>query len=457
MSADGRRRRDREAGDDPPAGGVRAIAARILDRVRDTRAPADRFLAAARPSLSARDAALLHELVLGTLRWQARLDHVLEQAAGRRLDEIDPVLHNPLRLALLQLLSLDRVPAHAAVSEAVEEVRRRGAGRASGFANAVLRRVSRQPRWDAWPVRAADPVQRLAVEQSHPEWLVRRWLDRFGADQTGRLLAANNRPRRPGLLTFRDHGDRALVARRLVEEGVITRPSELSPLGLLVEEGDPVATEPFVGGTIYIQDAASQAAAWIPPPAAGERILDLAAAPGGKSFALLAWEPALDIVACDVSPGRLLTMRRNAARLARRIPLVAADATRPSLRGGFDRVVLDLPCAGTGTLRKHPELKWRLQPSEIGRLADQGLHLARAAAALLRPGGRLCLITCSIEPEENEDVVELLRSHDARLEPEPLADLLPSELAVHVHGAGGWRVLPATDHDGFTVRVLRRS
>lgn len=457
MSAAPRPPWDRASDAPAPTADARRLAARVLDRVDRSRAPADRFLATAAATLAPRDAALLHELVLGTLRWRARLDHVLRLAAERELAAIDPALLNPLRLALFQLLALDRVPAHAAVSEAVEEVRRRGRGRAAGFANAVLRRVSRQARWEAWPVHETDAARRLAIEQSHPEWLVRRWLRRFGVERTERLLAANNRPRKPGLLTFRDRGGRLEVARRLTAQGVATRPSELSPLGLQVEDGDPLRSDEFARGTIYIQDAASQAAAWVPPPKAGERILDVAAAPGGKTFALLAWEPEVDVVACDLSLARLSTMRRNARRLSREVPLIAADGTRPPLGARFDRVVLDLPCSGTGTLRKHPELKWRLQPAELERLADSGLRLARAAAAAVRPGGRLCLIACSIEPEENEGVVERLLAADPTLRPAPPGDDLPSSLTGAVQGDCGWRVLPDADLDGFTVHVLARS
>ncbi len=435
---------------------VRAAAARLLDRALASRQPLDGLLAPALADRPARDRALLRSLVLGSLRWLRRLDAALAAASSRPLERIDPELLAPLRVAAFQLLCLDRVPAHAAVKEAVDEARRRSHRGGAGFVNAVLRRLAARPRLEDWPVEEGDPVRRLAVETSHPDFLVERWLARFGEPETRRLLAANNRPKPLQLLAFRDRGGPAALAAALAEEGIATAPAELSPLALTVTGGDPLASAAFRRGELYVQDDASQAAALVPPPAAGETVLDAAAAPGGKSLALVAWEPSVRPVLAELSPARLGRLRRNLRRLGRPLPLVVADARRPALAGGFHRVVADLPCSGTGTLRRHPELKWRLSPEEIGRLAEQATAMLDALAGQLAPGGLLVAITCSLEAEENEAVVAELVARRPELEPVDLAPVLPSELAAHVFARGGWRLMPTAKRDGFTVHVLRR-
>jgi 16S rRNA (cytosine967-C5)-methyltransferase len=435
---------------------VRLEAARVVERTLASLAPADVFLESAVASVDERDQGLLLELVLGTLRWLRRLDHVLAAASNRPLDAVEPALRAPLRIAAYQLLFLDRVPAHAVVDEAVEHAHQLTHRGGASFVNAVLRRVARTPELAAWPVEERDPVRRLAIEWSHPDFLVGRWLGRFGESTTRRLLQTNNRPKPLQVLAFRDRGGRELLGERLIEEGLEVQASMLSPLGLTVRHGNPLRSAAFAAGDLYVQDEASQAAALLPPPRPGERVADLAAAPGGKSFALLAWEPSLRLAIGDVDLGRALLVRQNLRRLRRAQPIVVQDAGEPALAAGFDRVVLDLPCTGTGTLRRHPEIKWRLSPDEVERLAAQGLRLARGAASLLRRGGRLVAITCSIEAEENERMVERFLAAAPDFAPVPLAAELPEPLAAAVAGPGRWQVLPADEHDGFTVHVLAR-
>ncbi|MGB6001548.1 MAG: transcription antitermination factor NusB, partial [Thermoanaerobaculia bacterium] len=345
---------------------VRSAAARVLDRALASRSPTVVFLDQASADLDDRDRRLLRELVFGTLRWLRRLDQVIGSAASRPLDEIDPPLRSPLRLGVYQLLYLDRIPPHAAVNEAVEEARRRTHRGGAAFVNAVLRRVAEQPQLEAWPVAETDAVRHLAIESSHPDFLVARWLEQFGEARTRELVAANNRPKPLHLLAFEDRGGRRRLAGSLATEGVETEPSSLSPLGLVVRRGNPVDTDAFARGDFYLQDEASQVSALLPAPVAGEVILDAAAAPGGKSFALMAGQPTVEVRAAELSLERLGNLRANIARLGRRLPLVAADASSPPFERFFDRVVVDLPCTGTGTLRKHPELKWRVSPEELG-------------------------------------------------------------------------------------------
>ncbi len=434
---------------------VRKAAARLLDLALSSRTALSGPLAEAQRGLEPRDRRLLHELVQGSLRWRARLDDVIATAAGRPLTKIDAELHAPLRLAAYQLLFLDRVPAYAAVSEAVDEAKRRAPHTVS-FVNGVLRRISRSPDLTDWPVEIGDPVERLAIETSHPRFLVERWQSAYGVEQAARILDANNRRGGLHLLAFDDRGGRAQLARQLAGEGVETRPLHLSPYALEVTSGDPLGTRSYLGGDFYIQDQASQVAALIPEPQGGESIFDAAAAPGGKSFALLAAQPALRIVAADASPARVATLRENCRRLRRRLPVLAADAARPALGGQFDRVIVDLPCSGTGILARHPDLKWRLSASEIGRLASAALDLLGGVADLVRPGGLLVAITCSIESEENKELIDQLLRDRSEYEPLPLEGRLEPPADDHIAGPGLWRLLPARRNDGFTAQVLRK-
>ncbi len=435
---------------------MRGAAAWVVERTLASRAPVDSFLAGALGRFDERDRGLLSELVFGTLRWLRRLDDVVDQASHRRFEQIEPALKPPLRVAVYQLLFLDRVPAHAAVHEAVEQARSLTHRGGASFVNAVLRRIARDPHLDAWPVEEADPVRRLAIESSHPDFLVRRWLARFGEARTRELLAVDNTPKPLHLLAFRDRGGRELLAERLIDAGVEVEPSALSLLGLVVRRGDPFASDAFADGDFYVQDEASQAAALLPPPRPGERVLDAAAAPGGKSFALAAWEPSGAPGMADLDLGRLGVVAANLRRLRRRHPLLAADAARPPLAAAFDRVVGDLPCSGTGTLRKHPEIKWRISEEEVGRLAGQGAALLAGAAGAVAPGGLLVAITCSLEAEENDDVAARFLHDHRDFAPLDLAAALPAPLDAAVAAPGLWRLLPAGDHDGFTVSVLRR-
>lgn len=443
--------RSRESVDD-----VRATAAWVVERTLAARAPVDNFLVGALQRFDERDRALLREIVLGTLRWLRRLDDIIERAASRKLAEIDAGLVAILRVAAYQLFFLDRVPPHAVVNEAVEQSRRSSHRGGTSFVNAVLRRIAREPSLSAWPVDSGEPIARLAIEMSHPEVLVRRWVGQFGWDAASDLLAANNRPKPMHLLAFRGRGGRELLAEELIDEGIEVTPSRLSPVGLTVLQGNPLGTEAFRRGAFYVQDEASQAAALLPPPAPGERIWDAAAAPGGKSFAMLAVEPSVRIVASDAAAARLITVRANARRLGFPLHLAAADAGSPPFARAFDRVVVDLPCSGSGTLRKHPELKWRWSESELARLAGQAVRLLLGAANGVRPGGLLVAITCSLEPEENEGVAERFLRERPEFSRRDFAAAVEPTIAASILAPGLWRLPTGDDHDGFTVQVFER-
>ncbi len=380
--------------------------------------------------LSPRDRDLAAELVRGVFRWRGRLDWRLSGYVDRPLDALDPPVRWALRLGLYQLEQLDRVPPHAAVNTSVELVKARGARSAASFVNAVLRRAIRDTDPPAEPDASTDPVEHLVARTSHPAWLLQRWLDRHGFRKTLALAAAGNR--RPSL-TLRVGSDR-VDAVDLIEDlrrrGVEAAPGELLPDTVKLPGGwHPAVREILENGWAIVQDEAAGLVAHVARPAGGLRVLDVCAAPGGKTmhFAELCGDAC--IVAADRSARRLESLRLTLARTgARGIHPVVADGTRPATRGGFGRVLVDAPCTNTGVLARRPDARWRRAPEDVARLATLQGGLLDAARAQVGPGGLLVYSTCSLEPEENEDVVNAyLKRHpgDALV---PADEVLPAEL-----------------------------
>ena len=433
----------------------RAAALWIFERCVSSRQTADSLRSRLAGRFDERDAAFLHRLTTDLLRWSRRLDDVIEQAGGRPIAAIDPRLLGPLRLGAVQLLLLGRVPAHAAVSTSVDLAGERSRAGAR-FVNALLRKIAAADGLRSFPVRLRDPIERLAVEHSHGRFLVGRWVERFGEARARRILEANNRDRPASLLAVRGVEAVEGVVRRLAEAGVEAHPSTVSPIGLLVDRGKPLATSCYRQGEIYPQDEASQCAALIPPPRPGEVVLDAAASPGGKTLSLLAWQASAEVVAADHDLSRLGRLLANRHRVGATFRVVASDARQPAMAARFDRVIADLPCSGSGTLRKHPELKWRIDAGEIGRLARQAAMMLDGLAPLVRSGGYLVIATCSLELEENEAQVMRLLDRHPEFELVPLEAKLVPAMEAAIEGPGRWRLYPEADHDGFTVHLLKR-
>jgi len=445
----------------PPGTGrsVRSLALGILIRVQKGGAHAAPLLDARGRSLEPRDRDLLRALVKKTLRGAIRLDHVLSRHVDRPAGSIDPAVRAALRLGAAQLLLMDRIPPHAAVSETVAAVRE-FAPRASGLVNAVLRRVAeKEERPGAVRLPAdADPLARLALETSHPEWLVRRWIGTLGEEETRAALLADEEDSPIDLLADPKQGTLEEIREKLAKDGVQTVASQWAPLALTVTSGEAVAHPLVVSGALAVVDAAAQAVCELVAPA--RTVVDLAASPGGKTRVLLARGIALRVVALEKTASRIGRLASNLAASSRRgeVLVVRADAAAPPLpKGRFDSVLLDAPCSGTGTLRKNPEIRLRLMESDLAAFAAVQRTLLSAALDLLAPGGRLTFVTCSLEPEENEDVAdEVLRSrHDAAREvltlvtvPEPLGPYLRSGLV---------RVPPGATNDGFSVLTIRKA
>ena len=393
--------------------------------------------------------AAAEELLRGVLQWQGRYDHLVARFSRRRPTD-DPTVRGVLHLALHQLLTSRGVPAYAAVHQAGELLRAEGRRRAVGYANAVLQGIQRTvaaastgtpleaiaPLFDL-PTDPDDPrhddpavIARLAAWWSHPGWLVERWCARLGVTETARLLAHANTPA-PVTIHVLPGQDPAVAAAALDDAGGACEPVPGFPRALrLVARHDRESLRRLLGSTggLLVQDAAAQAVVdWLTDAgddlvAVPGPVVDLCAAPGGKALHLRALLPADRLlVAMDRQPRRLGRLRENRDRLAPAgLPLLVGDGTRPPLRpGSVGAVILDGPCSGTGVARHHPEGRWRLRPATLEHNAERLLALARAAADLLVPGGRLYYATCSLEPEENEDVIARLLAERDDLEPAP--------------------------------------
>jgi len=358
---------------------ARLLAFDTLRKVGRGGYASDLLLSGAAP-LDPRDAGLASEIVFGVLRYQAQLDFLIEHYSGRSIRKLDFEVLLALRMGIYQLRYLDRVPPHAAVSESVELVKTTGFRSAAGFANAVLRKVGREP--VAWPDRA--------TELSHPQWLLDRWDREFGPEVTPLIARANLQPPET---YFRIPPDASMPA------GVSAEPTDIPGCYRLVS-GEPVG--------FRIQDIGSQSVVPLLDLSSGQRFLDLCAAPGNKTAQAL--ESRVRAVACDFHAKRVAMLKALGA------DVVHLDATRPlPFRATFDRILLDAPCSGTGTLARNPEIKWRLQPADIAELHQRQVVLLRNALETLAPGGTLVYSTCSLEREENDGVIEALGPHPARI------------------------------------------
>jgi 16S rRNA (cytosine967-C5)-methyltransferase len=383
-----------------------AFGALLAHEVKGTDLPA--AIAVARHGLQdPRDQSLLTELVTGTVRMRMAVDHQIGLRASRPLDTLDDEVRTTLRMGAFQLMYLDRLPPSAVVDDAVSLTRRSGKGSAAGLVNAVLRKLARDGDCLAWP--ELPEAHALAVRYSHPEWLVSRWLARYGGEITRAWLTFNNESPRLCLAANRAKGTRDELAARLSAEGIGTAPTARAPHGLIVTKGAALATEAFREGWFVVQDEASQLVAELGDLAPGQRVLDLCAAPGGKTIALSARVgPEGLVVACDVRPRRVRLLKATLARTGHAaVPVVQIPASGdlPFAAGAFDFLFIDAPCSGLGTLRRDPDIRWRRQPDDLVRLAARQLTLLHRAAPLVRPGGVLLYATCSSEPDENEAVV----------------------------------------------------
>lgn len=444
---------------------ARRIAYETLERVESQGAYAsDVLYAELDDRVTPEDAALATEITLGVLRWSALLDFLLERQIKKPVARLDLPVALALRMGLYQLRFLERIPAHAVVNESVELVKRARKSSAASLANAVLRRlVEGAGREDVEKLLPAGRAraEQLAIIHSHPPWLVERWLARWGEPQTIALLKANNEA--PHLsCAVQDPARAAEVKISLEKSGMRVEPGRLLKSALIVSGGSPARSAAFQKGWMSIQDEASQAIPLLLGVRAGNRVLDLCAAPGGKTAALAraAGETGF-VVAADRHAHRLHAMGAQIERHhLKNVALVKLDAEQPLPFGAkFDRILVDAPCSGTGTLARHPEIRWRLRHEQLAELQRLQIAILRATATQLAPSGRLVYSTCSLEAEENEDVVEAVLRDTPSLRREPTdetARALAPHLAAGISPAalfdnlGQFRTLPgAQSTDGF--------
>jgi 16S rRNA (cytosine967-C5)-methyltransferase len=377
---------------------ARREAFSILLEIEQNHTHSDHLLRSPRVSaLSPQDRNLCTTLVMDTLRWQLRLDALIRPLLTRPNARLDPEIRIALRLGALQLLFLDRIPAHAAISESVALAKHAGHKFASGMVNAVLRKLALQPKPSLDP-RPDLSAQQLAEATAHPAWLVERWVAAYGSE-TARNLCLHGQ-RQPELTLRLDSSE---LDAELAEQGIRLSPGALLTSARRVISGDVTATPAFLNGRIRIQDEGSQLIAEL--CGHGTKILDACAAPGGKTLILAERNPQAHITACEISPARLdaLQARVAASPYADQIEVRLADATQLPGSEFYDLVLADVPCSGTGTLGRNPEIRHYLQPADLDRHHDRQCHILRAA--LGAASNRVIYSTCSLEPEENGAVV----------------------------------------------------
>ena len=424
----------------------RRAALHVLSQVREGR-PFDAALDGALRGLDEADRRLAHEMAAGVLRRQSALDARLAPLVTREWAKVPPRLQDLLRLGAYQLVELDRVPAHAAVDTSVSLAHEEGGPRAGGFVNAVLRRLGPLPKPS--PESPGPGAVALAAHYSHPPWLVERWLDRFGADETRRLLEWNDR--RPRLVLQPAREGMAELERRWQAAGIAIEPAPFGA-GIMTERRRPEELPGFAEGAFVVQDPAHALLVWYADLPPGVTLYDAAASPGGKTIGF--GREARMVLAGDVNRLRVGRLAHNLRRAGsgREHPVVA-DAHRPPVRE-VPVVLLDAPCLGTGTFARHPDARSRVTPEALERLRGLQAELLDRTSDVVAPGGLLIYSTCSLEPEENELQVERFLAGHADFWREPSETFPPTLMSEH----GDLTILPQRhEMDGAYAARLRRA
>lgn len=447
---------------------ARLAAARVLVALERGRTTLSREIEEDRADLAdPRDRGLLLEIVAGVLRWQAALDACLATRSTRPVAGLAPEVRAVLRAGAYQLLYLDRLPAHAVVHESVEVVRQLKHSRAAGFVNAVLRGLLRgADARRALPAKPRDTGDRdaaldyLSITLSHPRWLAARWLERFGFDASSRWCEFNNTS--PAVTIRPMPGESATgLLRVLTDRGVEAAVSPFAPDSLRLPAGSLGRLEEDLRRRIVIQDEGSQIVALAAGAEPGLRVLDVCAAPGGKTALLQsAVGPDGLVIAGDHRPARVRLLQSRLRALGAQAPVLALDAAAAlPFADTFDRVLLDAPCSGLGTLRRDPDLKWTRTPEDLTRFAEAQVRMIQSASTAVRPGGMLTYATCSSEPDENEAVVERFLQSMAGFHREPITLPATQVAAARLIDEGGYlHTWPFRDDmDAFFAARLVRS
>jgi 16S rRNA (cytosine967-C5)-methyltransferase len=436
---------------------ARRCAYAVVRRVFEQGAYADRaFRAEAdRARLEPRDRAFGMRLAYGTVQMKGTLDWVLEALATRRLTELDPAVLAALRVGLYDLLFMAATPSRAAVSEAVELVKRANP-RAHAFVNAVLRRAAHEGARRLEELDDSTPAG-AALAHSHPAWVAERWFAELGPEAARALMRRDNEPAESAVRANRLRTDAHAVVERLAAEGVDARTDVLAPEAVVIEAPYDVHGSPlFAEGLVMPQSRASMLVARAVDPRPGERVLDLCAAPGAKTTHLAAlMAGGGEVVAVETDPARAEAIAGNARRLgAGTVRVVVGDAAEPSFGGDYDRVLVDPPCSDLGTLQSRPDARWRKSPEQLEELRALQRRILAAGAAAVRVGGRLVYSTCTISASENELIVQDFLGANANFGTWDLREWLP---ALSASVPGFLQTLPHRDGtDGFFLAALER-
>jgi 16S rRNA (cytosine967-C5)-methyltransferase len=450
---------------------ARRVAFEVLRRVAAENAYASDLLhAKLKSGFSRPDAALATELTLGTLRWQRLLDFLIGPALDRAIERLDDEVLIALRLGMYQLRFLDRIPVQAAVNESVELSKSAKKRSAAPFINAVLRKLAATAKLPSASLAERLPsgtseADRLGILYSHPSWMVERWVARFGAERTVKLLEANNRVPQTACAVIDDE-QMARIEKLLKASGFEVQPGRWLKTALRISGANPADSLPLLSGEMALQDEASQMVAHLVNAQPGDLVLDLCSAPGGKTRILAcAVSPNGSVVAGDLHPHRLRVARQQLQRICTdQVYWLALDATQPlPFCKTFDRILVDAPCSGTGTLARNPEIRWRLRPEDLLKAHATQTAMLLQAMPQLRPGGQLVYATCSLEPEENQATVQraLLEQPSFRVVQADSALrrwLAVPETAPELFDTDGFfRTFPP-EHgtDGFFAAVLQR-
>jgi 16S rRNA (cytosine967-C5)-methyltransferase len=387
--------------------GARAQAVRVLSRFERSDSYIDKLIdyELKTGNLSQLDKSLFTELVNGVIRWKGKLDYVLVGFYQGDYMKCLNIVKNALRVALYQIMFLTKIPAFAAINESVEVVKQIQGDKTAGIVNGVLRTIMRNIENIRYPEIEEDPVYYFSVMYSHPRWMIRRWLDRFGTEETEKLLFKNNhRPyipfrvnslkgTREEVTYFLDNNEIPYFIPKITQNSVVVKSTKLHIANL----------EIFERGLVTVQDPAAALAAQLAAPQKGQSILDLCAAPGGKSFYLAELTGDTGkIIAVDRYPVKLKLIEDGAARLGiKSITTILGDARNLELEEQFDIVFADVPCSGTGVLAKKPDIKWKKEREDVYQMAELQKEILNASVNKVKPGGVLIYSTCSLEPEEN--------------------------------------------------------
>ncbi|MBO8162331.1 MAG: 16S rRNA (cytosine(967)-C(5))-methyltransferase RsmB [Brevibacillus sp.] len=413
--------------------------------------------------LSGPDVGLATELVYGTTQRRGTLDEVIGRFVKGGSGRLQPWVRNLLRMSLYQIRYLDRVPDRAAVHEAVEIAKRRGHKGVASLVNGVLRNVLRHPHvWTTVPKRGT--AAEIAWTHSHPEWLVTRWLKQYGEETTRAICESNNRPPLPTVRVNRLKGQRDQLLAEMRRQFPQAEASRLHEQGIVLHSGHAAGSDWFANGLYTIQDESSMLVAPALAVRPGMRVLDACAAPGGKTTHIAElMDNQGEIIACDIHPHKQELIEQNARRLGITIirTMIADAADLPNCGLGlFDRILLDAPCTGFGVIRRKPDLKWNKQPEDIAQIARLQALLLERLASMLAPGGLLVYSTCTIEPEENQELVTRFVSEHPGFELDgSLASDLPQVVRERCDTDHGYvQILPHQfSSDGFFIARIKRT